>query len=81
MKRWRVGVALSWAVVLILGAVLTAVFPSATQAQDQIVHVVQQGENLFRLALRYGTTVQAIMVAEKVRKSRVIDSLPAEFGL
>ncbi len=26
-------------------------------------------------------TVQAIMVAEKVRKSRVIDSLPAEFGL
>jgi LysM repeat protein len=41
--------------------VLTAVFPSGTQAQDQIVHVVQQGENLFRLALRYGTTVQAIM--------------------
>ncbi len=31
------------------------------QAQDQIVHVVQPGENLFRIALRYGTTVEAIV--------------------
>jgi LysM repeat protein len=44
------------------GPVLAAATP-AVQAQDQIVHVVQQGENLFRLALRYGTTVEAIMAA------------------
>ncbi len=31
--------------------------------QNQIVHVVQPGENLFRIALRYGTTVDAIMAA------------------
>jgi LysM repeat protein len=33
------------------------------QAQDQIIHVVQPGQNLFRIALRYGTTVEAIMAA------------------
>ena len=31
--------------------------------QNQIVHVVQPGENLFRISLRYGTTVDAIMAA------------------
>jgi len=33
------------------------------QAQDQILHLVQPGDNLFRLALRYGTTVDAIVAA------------------
>nr|MBC7245294.1 LysM peptidoglycan-binding domain-containing protein [Chloroflexota bacterium] len=32
-------------------------------AQEQTIHIVQEGENLFRLALRYGTTVEAIMAA------------------
>jgi len=32
-------------------------------AQAGTVHVVQQGENLFRLSLRYGTTVEAIREA------------------
>jgi len=36
--------------------------PTPTQPQSTI-HVVQPGENLFRIALRYGTTVQAIMAA------------------
>ncbi len=36
--------------------------PTPTQPQ-YIIHVVQRGENLFRIALRYGTTVQAIMAA------------------
>jgi len=36
--------------------------PTPTQPQYTI-HVVQPGENLFRIALRYGTTVQAIMAA------------------
>ncbi len=34
-----------------------------SQARQQIVHVVQAGENLFRIALRYGTTVDAIVAA------------------
>jgi LysM repeat protein len=33
------------------------------QAQAQLVHVVQAGENLYRIALRYGTTVEAIVSA------------------
>ncbi len=32
-------------------------------AQGQLVHVVQAGENLFRIAARYGTTVDAIVAA------------------
>jgi LysM repeat protein len=32
----------------------------------QITHVVQRGENLFRIALRYGTTVQAIASANGI---------------
>ena len=39
----------------------TAVPPTATPIPTgQVTHVVQRGENLFRIALRYGTTVQAI---------------------
>ena len=41
---------------------LCALFlPAAAQAQTTIIHVVQPGENLFRISLRYGTTVDAIM--------------------
>ena len=32
----------------------------------QVTHVVQRGENLFRIALRYGTTVQAIASAHGI---------------
>jgi LysM repeat protein len=32
----------------------------------QVTHVVQRGENLFRIALRYGTTVQAIASANGI---------------
>jgi LysM repeat protein len=34
--------------------------PSSPPASSGGVHVVQRGENLFRIALRYGTTVQAL---------------------
>lgn len=34
---------------------------SAPPASGSVVHVVRAGENLFRIALRYGTTVNAIM--------------------
>jgi LysM repeat protein len=32
----------------------------------QVTHIVQRGENLFRIALRYGTTVQAIASANGI---------------
>jgi len=31
------------------------------------IHVVQPGENLFRIAIKYGTTVEAIAVANNIR--------------
>ena len=34
-----------------------------TPGSEYIIHVVQRGENLFRISLRYGTTVEAIMAA------------------
>jgi LysM repeat protein len=43
-----------------------------TSKQDQIVHVVQPGQNLFRIALRYGTSVDAIMAANGLADSRTI---------
>jgi LysM repeat protein len=41
--------------------------PSAT-----IVHVVQRGENLFRIALRYNTTVEAITAANGISNPQLI---------
>jgi LysM repeat protein len=35
--------------------------PSATPTPETQIHVVQQGENLFRIAERYGVTMQAIV--------------------
>jgi LysM repeat protein len=37
-----------------------------------IVHVVQRGENLFRIALRYNTTVDAIAAANNIRNPQFI---------
>ncbi|MBC7260988.1 MAG: LysM peptidoglycan-binding domain-containing protein, partial [Chloroflexi bacterium] len=42
------------------------------QAQEQLIHVVQAGENLFRLALRYGTTVEDIMAANGLTDENMI---------
>ena len=39
---------------------LEDVAPATDAASDENVHVVQPGENLFRIALRYGTTVAAL---------------------
>lgn len=33
---------------------------------QQIIHIVQPGENLFRIALRYGTTVEALQAANRL---------------
>lgn len=47
-------------VLLLVLVVVVLALPVATHAQGR-VHVVQRGENLTRIAARYGTTVQAIM--------------------
>lgn len=36
------------------------------------IHVVQPGENLFRIALKYGTTVEAIALANNIRNVHLI---------
>ena len=48
--------------ILTLGIVLalTLALAAPAFAQGTIVHVVQPGENLFRIALRYGVTVNAL---------------------
>lgn len=38
----------------------------------EVTHVVQRGENLFRIALRYGTTVQAIASANGIANPALI---------
>ncbi len=37
-----------------------------------LVHVVQRGENLFRIALKYNTTVEAIAAANGIRNPQLI---------
>jgi len=44
------------------GGTLPSPSPTTTSGESgqETVHIVQRGENLFRIALRYGTTVQAV---------------------
>jgi LysM repeat protein len=55
---------------VILAAVLVLALPSL--AQEQTVHVVQPGENLFRISLRYGTTIAAIQSANGIANPNLI---------
>lgn len=52
------------------------VIPGATLAPSfspsGSVHVVQRGENLYRIALRYGTTVQALAAANNLSSTSLI---------
>lgn len=43
-----------------------------TAPSGEVKHVVQRGENLFRIALRYGTTVQAIASANGIANPSLI---------
>jgi len=54
---------LAWRCVGIILLLLTGLWPAGVQAQEIVIHVVQEGENLFRISLRYDTTVDAIMAA------------------
>ncbi len=50
--------------------------PTATPGggTGQVIHVVQQGENLFRIALKYNKSVQAIAVANGISNVNMIYS-------
>jgi LysM repeat protein len=57
---------------LLAGLVILAlVMPTAAHAQGG-VHVVQRGETLYSIAVRYGTSVQAIMQANGLRNANYI---------
>jgi LysM repeat protein len=58
----------------IIGMVLILLLASAAPAfaQSSVVHVVQPGENLFRIALRYGVTMNALASANALRNTNRI---------
>jgi len=43
----------------------------APPESEPVTHVVQAGENLFRISLRYGTTVKAIMAANNLTSTTI----------
>jgi LysM repeat protein len=60
------------AAMLFWAARVGAAPPGYGPAQGPIAHVVQPGENLFRIALRYGTTVDAIVAANGLTNAHTI---------
>jgi LysM repeat protein len=55
----------------VLVLVVALALPAAVEASG-LVHVVQRGENLYRIAMRYGTTVQAIARANGIWNPNLI---------
>jgi len=53
-------------VVAVVTAVVLLSCPIGVAAQASVSHTVQPGENLFRIALYYGTTVEAIQAANSL---------------
>jgi LysM repeat protein len=60
----------AFALALLLAALLGALNPPAAHA-EQIVHVVQPGENLFRIGLKYGVSWTAIMEANGLTSTTI----------
>jgi LysM repeat protein len=52
--------------------ITTVLLLGTAQAQEQVVHTVQPGENLFRISMRYGTTVDAIVAANGLGSAHTI---------
>jgi LysM repeat protein len=57
---------------VIPGAGTTTTSGSSGSSSSASVHVVQRGENLYRIALRYGTTVQALASANNLSTTSLI---------
>ena len=58
----------------LLATMLFWAAPGYVQAQEQIVHIVQPGENLYRISLRYGVTMEAIMAANGLTNAHRINA-------
>lgn len=67
----RRGLLCARTMLLVVLVVAALAVPASAQALGQ-VHFVQRGENLYRIALRYGTTVQAIANANGIRNPSYI---------
>jgi LysM repeat protein len=57
-----------------VGQSLTIPAEGPSEPAGERIHVVQPGENLFRIALKYGTTVEAIAVANGIGNVHLIYS-------
>ena len=55
-----------------VGQTLTIPAEGTTPTTPEGTHVVQAGENLFRIALKYGVTVEALAVANNISNVNVI---------
>jgi LysM repeat protein len=57
--------------ILTLGMVLalTLTIAAPAFAEGSTIHVVQRGENLYRIGLRYGVTVNALVAANRLRNA------------
>lgn len=53
-------------------ATAVATTTAETGSNGETIHIVQAGENLFRIALRYGTTVEAIAQANGITNPALI---------
>lgn len=73
MKKLRIFLVLGLIVAgLLVAHPASAAAPDRSWNQDQIIHVVQPGENLFRISLRYGTTVDAIMAVNGLTDAHTV---------
>jgi len=52
--------------------IMPATTTASSSSSSASVHVVQRGENLYRIALRYGTTVQALASANNLSSTSLI---------
>jgi LysM repeat protein len=71
MAKLRCSLATSLLLALLV-AISTAGAAPLRQSPEPIIHIVQPGENLFRLSLRYNTTVAAIMAANGITNAHTI---------
>jgi len=67
MKNWHVPLALALIVALALGQVGANRAEAAPASDGTTTHVVQPGENLFRIALNHGLTTQALAAVNGIR--------------
>jgi len=58
--------------ILLMGFVLPLSAQDDSTVEDPTVHVVQPGENLYRIALRYGVSMDAIVQANEITNSSVV---------